>query len=59
MSKRKRNIKRPLTHEELKGFDITINEFGQIITSFEVEKVNKFLDEHLEDKKLISQNEEE
>jgi len=59
MSKRKRNIKRPLTHEDLKGFDIKINEFGQIVTTFEVDKVNKFLNEHVEDKKIKGHSEEE
>lgn len=43
---------RPQTHKELKGFDIKINEFGEIISSYSVEKLNGFLDENVEDKKL-------
>lgn len=39
-------------HDELKGFDIKINEFGEIISSFEVDDLNEFLDENVEDKKL-------
>ena len=39
-------------HDELKGFDIKINEFGEIITNFDVDKVNEFLNENVDDKKL-------
>ena len=39
-------------HEELKGFNIKINEFGEINTSFSIEKLNTFLDRKVEDKKL-------
>lgn len=59
MSKRKRTPKRPLTHEQLEGFDILINEFGQIVTSFEVDKLNVFLNEHTDDKKLKGKDMEE
>jgi len=47
--------KKPGVHEELKGFNIRINEFGEIISSFEVEKLNQFLNEKVEDKKLSDQ----
>ncbi|MGA1582419.1 MAG: hypothetical protein ACO4CH_04090 [Saprospiraceae bacterium] len=49
---RKEKPDKPKIHEELEGFDISINEFGQIRTNFDVTKVNKFLNEHLKDKKL-------
>ncbi len=52
MSKRKRQSKRPLTHEELEGFQIQINEFGQIESTFGIDRINTFLNEHVEDKKL-------
>ncbi|MCB0685437.1 MAG: hypothetical protein KDC53_02895 [Saprospiraceae bacterium] len=42
----------PEAHEDLKGFDIRINEFGQIISTMPVDKLNKFLDQNVEDKKL-------
>lgn len=51
--------KKPAVHRELKGFNIRINEFGEIISSFEVEKLNEFLDEKVEDKKLSTQKEDE
>jgi len=50
MSDKKKN--NPKIHQDLKGFDIKINEFGEIVSSFSVEKLNGFLDENVEDKKL-------
>lgn len=50
--KRKGNQEKPKIHEELEGFDISINEFGQIKSSYDISKVNKFLNDHLQDKKL-------
>lgn len=47
----KKNEK-PKTHKNLKGFDIKINEFGEIVSSFSIEKLNSFLDDNVEDKKL-------
>ena len=52
MAKKKKEEKDPTVHDELKGFNININEFGQIVTNYEVEKLNDFLDENVEDKKL-------
>ncbi len=52
MPKKKKKKGKPEVHDELKGFDIKINEFGEITSSFEVDKLNEFLDEKVEDKKL-------
>lgn len=52
MPKKKPKKGKPEVHEDLKGFDIRINEFGEIITNFEVDKVNEFLNENVDDKKL-------
>jgi hypothetical protein len=49
----------PKTHDDLKGFDIKINEFGEIISSYSVDKINSFLDDKVEDKKLSGNEEEE
>ena len=45
MPKKKPKKGKPEVHDELKGFDIRINEFGEIIANFEVDKINKFLNE--------------
>lgn len=47
-----KNKKKPKTHEDLKGFDIRINEFGEIISTYSVEQLNEFLNDKVEDKKL-------
>ncbi len=52
MPKKKPKKGKPEVHEDLKGFDIRINEFGEIITNFEVDEVNEFLNEKVDDKKL-------
>lgn len=39
-------------HEELKGLDLKINEFGEVIGNTDTEKINKFLNRHVNDKKL-------
>ena len=52
MPKKKNKKRKPEVHDELKGFDIKINELGEITSSIDVEKLNEFLDENVEDKKL-------
>lgn len=55
----KKQIKKPDIHEDLEGFDIKINRFGQLQTNFEIDKLNVFLNENVEDKKLKVNSEEE
>ncbi|TXB63167.1 hypothetical protein [Phaeodactylibacter luteus] len=50
---------KPGVHKDLEGFEIKINEFGEVTTSFDVDRVNEFLNKNLEDKKLKSRDEEE
>jgi len=52
MPRKKKKEGDPEVHDDLKGFDIRINEFGEIISTFDVEKLNTFLNENTEDKKL-------
>ena len=47
---------KPSVHDELQGFDIKINAFGEMQTNYNIEKLNGFLDENVEDKKLIDRN---
>ena len=51
---RKRLSKRekPKVNPELDGFDIKIDTFGEIQTNFDVDKIKKFLNKHVDDKKL-------
>lgn len=50
---------KPKVHDELKGFDININKFGELQSSIQVDKLNEFLNENVEDKKLMDSEEEE
>ena len=52
MPKKKSKKGTPEVHDELKGFDIKINEFGEIVTNFDVDRVNEFLNENVDDKKF-------
>lgn len=50
---RKKPMKgKPRVNKELEGLDIRINEFGQIETNYDVDKINQFLNREVDDKKL-------
>ncbi len=44
--------KQPKVHEELKGFDIKINAFGELSSNLNIERLNQFLNEKVDDIKL-------
>lgn len=46
------NTEKPKVHKDLDGFDIKINSFGEIQMSYEIDKINDFLNKQVEDKKL-------
>ncbi|WP_075349211.1 hypothetical protein [Algoriphagus marinus] len=52
MTKKKKTEADPKVHEELKGFKMQINSFGEISSSFPIDKINEFLNKNVEDKKL-------
>ena len=56
MSKKKN--KKLKVNPALEGLDVHVNEFGEIITSFEADKINEFLDKKLYDKKIGNQDAE-
>lgn len=49
---RKTKSQVPSVNPELNGFDVRINEFGEIVSTYNVAKLNDFLDEHTDDKKF-------
>ena len=55
----KKNKQIPKVHQELAGFDIRINPFGEIISSIDIDKINAFLDDNVEDKKLTDREADE
>jgi hypothetical protein len=55
MAKDKKAVKPkvlPRVHKDLQGFDIEIDRFGEIKTSFDIDKINEFLNKTMDDKKL-------
>ncbi len=54
--KNKKEEKKPKVNKELNGFDITVNSFGEINSTFDLDKLNEFLDKNVEDKKLKNRN---
>ena len=50
--------KRKPIHEDLEGFDVKINRFGQIESNFDIDKVNEFLNKSTDDKKIKGKKEE-
>ncbi len=57
MAKKKKKEEDPKVHEELKGFKMEINSFGEISSSFSIDKINEFLNKNVEDKKLKDREE--
>ena len=49
---KKEEDKKAKVHEKLGGFEIKVDEFGEIRSSFDIDKINSFLNENVEDKKL-------
>jgi len=52
MTKKKKKEEQPRVHEELKGFKMEINSFGEISSSLPIESINAFLNKNVEDTKL-------
>ncbi len=58
MAKKKvQPARKPRVHKNLTGLEVSIGAFGEIKSSMNIEKINAFLDEHVEDKKLTEQRE--
>lgn len=43
-------------HKELQGLDISIDQFGEIKSNMNIEKLNDFLDRNVDDKKLAERD---
>ncbi|AMQ55605.1 hypothetical protein [Algoriphagus sanaruensis] len=52
MTKKKKKTEEPKVHEELKGFKMEVNSFGEISSTLSIDKINEFLNKNVEDKKL-------
>lgn len=50
---------RPSFNEKLKGFDIRVNAFGEMESTFEIDRLNEFLNKEVRDKKLETPEKQE
>ncbi len=50
--KRLSKQEKPKVNPELNGFDIKIDTFGEIKSNYDIDKINTFLNRHVDDKKL-------
>jgi len=57
--KKKAQDEAPKVHDDLKGFELKINEFGELSSSLNVDQINNFLNENVEDKKLKEKQDKE
>jgi hypothetical protein len=48
----KKSTPKPRVHKDLQGFDIAIDSFGEIKSNMNIEKINDFLNQNVDDKKL-------
>jgi hypothetical protein len=59
MSKKENKKEKPKVNSELEGFEMEIDSFGEIKTSFDIDKLNDFLNKNVEDKKLINREDQD
>ena len=51
-SKVPKSTPKPRVHSELTGFEVSIDQFGELKSNMNIEKLNEFLDQNVDDKKL-------
>jgi hypothetical protein len=56
---KKQTGKKPRVHKELEGFEVSIDQFGELKSNMDIEKLNAFLDKNVEDKKLAERDDYE
>ncbi len=52
MAKKTKKDDNPKVNADLEGFKMNINTFGEISSSFSIDKINEFLNNNVDDKKL-------
>jgi hypothetical protein len=59
MAKKKTTAKsKAKINPDLDGLSVNINSLGEVVTSYDIDKLNEFLNENVDDKKLRDRNEE-
>lgn len=52
MTKKSSNQEKPKVNKELEGFDISVDRFGEIKSTLNIDQINEFLNKNVDDKKL-------
>lgn len=53
MAKKKNKEKeKPKVHKDLRGFEVSIDSFGELKSNIDIDEINKFLNKNVDDKKL-------
>jgi hypothetical protein len=52
----KKSEEKPKVHDELSGYEVSIDPFGEIQSSLSIEKLNDFLNKNVVDKKLVDRD---
>ena len=47
-----KKVQKPKVHKDLQGFEVSIDQFGEIKSNMNIEKINEFLNTNVDDKKL-------
>jgi hypothetical protein len=47
---------KPKVHKDLQGFEVSIDQFGEIRSNMNIEKINEFLNTNVDDKKLAERD---
>lgn len=50
---------KPKVHKDLDGFEMSIDQFGEIKSNMNIEKINEFLNKNVDDKKLAERDDYE
>lgn len=50
---------KPRVHKDLSGFEVSIDQFGELKSNMPIEKLNDFLNENVDDKKLAEREDYE
>lgn len=58
-STKKTTPKKPRVHKDLQGFEVSVDQFGEIKSNMNIEKINEFLDKNVDDKKLAERDDYE
>ncbi|QCR24046.1 hypothetical protein [Pontibacter sp. SGAir0037] len=58
MAKKKesKSKKKARVHKDLEGFEIQVNQQGEITSNYSIDQINEFLNRNVEDKKLVKRD---